>query len=76
MYVTPCGMVIRDTLALVVEHFASTSNLKAGPDEDGRDPDPCPFAVAMLALASRDNERILFRAVDIRREGDRSFKSA
>lgn len=36
VYVTPCGSVIRETLAFVVEHFARTSNFRAGPEDEGK----------------------------------------
>lgn len=52
---------MRDTLALVVEHFARTSNLRAGPDEEGNDVDAeaWPLAAAIVAVTVFVNERIL-----------------
>jgi hypothetical protein len=51
---------MRDTLAFVVEHLANTSNFKAGPDEEGRDPEACcPFVAAIPAASTLEKERIL-----------------
>lgn len=58
VYVTPCGIVILDTRAFVVEHLARTSNVKAGPEDDGM----CPAASLRMLLTFLNTTEDSFRA--------------
>lgn len=57
-------MVMRDTLAFVVEHLASTSNFKAGPEDEGREDEACPFMADMPGASAFAKERILSICLD------------